>query len=43
MYKEPKKLPPLQSFQLYTQSKNYLIAEITEYINRRHATLSRKL
>ncbi len=26
---------------LHTQSKNYLIAEITEYINRRHASLSR--
>jgi hypothetical protein len=79
MYKKPKKLEPMQSFQLFclesyrsakgisgikalndfkrakvfdllasgfdvlhTQSKNYLIAEITEYINRRHATLSRK-
>lgn len=27
---------------LHTQSKNYLLAEISEYINRRHATLSRK-
>ncbi len=27
---------------LHTQSKNYLLAEITEYINQRHATLSRK-
>ncbi|MFV0591177.1 MAG: DUF3791 domain-containing protein [Draconibacterium sp.] len=27
---------------LHTQSKNYLVAEITEFINRRNATLSRK-
>ena len=27
---------------LHTQSKNYLLAEIAEYINHRHATLSRK-
>ena len=27
---------------LHTQSKNYLIADITEYINSRNATLSRK-
>ena len=79
MYKKPKKLTPVQSFQLFclesyrsakgisgikalndfkqarvfdllasgfevlhTQSKNYLLTEITEYINHRHATLSRK-
>lgn len=79
MYKKPKKLTPVQNFQLFclesyrsakgisgikalndfkkasvfdllasgfevlhTQSKNYLITEITEYINHRHATLSRK-
>ena len=27
---------------LHTQSKNYLIAEITQYINNHDATLSRK-
>lgn len=27
---------------LHTQSKNYLISEITEFINRRHDSLSRK-
>lgn len=27
---------------LHTQSKNYIIAEISEYIYHRHATLSRK-
>ena len=27
---------------LHTQSKNYLIAEITDYINLHHATISRK-
>ena len=79
MYKEPRKLSPVQAFQLFclesyrsakgisglkalsefkhtgvfdflatgfevlhTQSKNYLITEISEYINHRHASLSRK-
>jgi hypothetical protein len=78
MYKPPKKLNPVQSFQLFciesyrsakgvsgtkalddfkragvfnflesgyevlhTESKNYLIDEITEYINNQNATLSR--
>ncbi len=79
MYKQSKKLKPVQAFQLFclenyrsakgisgtkafnvfreagvfsflasgfevlhTQSKNYLISEITEFINRHHDPLSRK-